>query len=310
MSEQDSQNVIELRSLEVRYGRAKAVDRVSLSVLSGEVYALLGRNGSGKSSLVRCLLGHRQADGGAARLFGSDSFRHRTRLMSRVGVVPEEPDAPPAMSARELARFCARLYPRWDQAGFEARLGRFGISLTRPVGRLSKGQRGQVMLALALAPSPELLVLDDPTLGLDVVARRAVFEDVVGELADRGLTIFITSHELAAVEGVATRVGLLDRGRLVLDEDLEGLKTRVRRIVWSPATAEGARERLEGLLAAMAPRVFAERAWGFEGMVERFDPATFEKLQQDPGTRRAEAHGLGLEEIFVELAGDPAGGEP
>jgi ABC-2 type transport system ATP-binding protein len=130
------------------------------------------------------------------------------------------------MTSRRIAAFCARVYPRWDGRAVEERLRRFEVPPDLPFGRLSKGQKGLVSLALALGHSPELLVLDDPTLGLDVVARRALFEEVVGDLADRGTTVFVTTHDLAGVEGIADRAGFLRAGRLVLDEEMEVLKER------------------------------------------------------------------------------------
>jgi ABC-2 type transport system ATP-binding protein len=196
-----------------------------LAVPRGMVYALLGRNGAGKSSLVRCLLGQQKPTAGSARLFGRDAWAHRAWAMARVGVVPEEPDAPPEMTAAQILAFAARVYARWDAASTRARLARFA-PLDVPFARLSKGQKGAVMLALALGHSPELLVLDDPTLGLDVIARDAVFGEVIGDLADHGTTVFITTHDLAAIERLADRIGILSGGRLALDEDVESLKAR------------------------------------------------------------------------------------
>ena len=221
-------NLIAIEGLTVRYGRRLALDRVSLAVPEGSVYALLGRNGAGKSSLIRCLLGEQKPAAGRALLLGGDAWRERATLLREVGVVPESPEAPPAMTARQLARFCSGLYPRWDGEGLFARLERFGAPADVPFGQLSKGQKGQVSLALALASSPRLLILDDPTLGLDPVARRAVFGELIGELADRGTTVFLTSHDLAGVEGIADRVGVLLDGRLRIDEEMESLKERFR----------------------------------------------------------------------------------
>lgn len=217
---------VDLRGLTVRYGRQLVLDAVSLTVPCGAVYALLGRNGVGKSSLLRCLLGQQKPQGGEARLFGQDAWRFRERLMERVGFVPEEPDAPPELTARELVLFCGRLNLRWDEASVIGRLERFGVPLQTPFRRLSKGQKGAVMLALALGHAPELLLLDDPTLGLDVVARRAVFGELIGELSDRGTTVLVTTHDLAGVEGVADLIGILHQGRLVLEGELEGLKAQ------------------------------------------------------------------------------------
>jgi len=215
---------IETDALTVSYGRTRVVEGLTLAVPRGSVYALLGRNGAGKSSLLRVLLGQRPPAAGRARLLGEDPWTRRTSLMARVGVVPEEPDAPPEMTPTQLSAFCARLQPRWDAAAVAERLRRFEVPANRPIGSLSKGQKGAVMLALALAHSPELLLLDDPTLGLDVVARDAVFQEVIGDLADRGTTVFVSTHDLRAIEGIADHVAILHGGRLALAGALEALK--------------------------------------------------------------------------------------
>jgi ABC-2 type transport system ATP-binding protein len=188
------------------------------------VYALLGRNGAGKSSLLRVLLGQRPAAKGRARLLSEDPWTRRTSLMARVGVVPEDPDAPPEMTPAQLSAFCARLHARWDVPSVAERLRRFEVPADRSFGSLSKGQKGAVMLALALGHSPELLLLDDPTLGLDVIARDAVFREVIGDLADRGTTVFVTTHDLRAIEGIADHVAILHAGRLALAGGMETLK--------------------------------------------------------------------------------------
>lgn len=290
-------NPIVLEGLTVRYGDRVALDSVSLAVAEGAVYALLGRNGAGKSSLVRCLLGEQKPDAGRVSLLGKDVWRERAALLREVGVVPEEPDMPPAMTLRQIARFCSRLYPSWDGAGVEARLKRFGVPADTPFGRLSKGQKAQVSMALALAGSPRLLVLDDPTLGLDAVARKAVFEELIGELADRGTTVFITSHDLAGVERIADRVAVLRQGKLVLDEEMETLKHRFRRLSFPVALTPGEREpRLE----ALAPVAVASRGWGIEAVVANYD----EDRLEGPGKGGPEVSALTLEEIFIALTGE------
>ncbi|HEX6096821.1 MAG TPA: ABC transporter ATP-binding protein [Thermoanaerobaculia bacterium] len=282
---------IAAESVTVRYGRRTAVDGVTLRVPAGSVYALLGRNGAGKSSLVRALLGHLEPELGRVSLFGEDVWEHRARLMQRVGVVAEEADAPTEMRVRDLGWFHAKLYANWRQDAFDERIRRFGVERKARFGNLSKGQKKQVSLALALATSPELLVLDDPTLGLDVVARKSLFEEVIADMADRGITVFITTHDLGAIESIADRVGILKGGQLVLDEELETLRERFRRV------------RFAGAAEALPMRTASARAWGSgtEAIVTNFDGELFEDFR----TRvSAEASALTLEEIFVAVAGE------
>jgi ABC-2 type transport system ATP-binding protein len=293
---------VNLDRLEVCYGAVRAVKQVTLEVAAGTVYALLGRNGAGKSSLIRCLLGQRRPDGGRALLFGVDAWTSRTTLMQRVGVVPEEPDAPPMASVTRLVAFCAALYPGWDGAGVEERLRRFAIPREAPFGRLSKGQKGQVMLTLALGHRPELLVLDDPTLGLDVVARRSLYEEIVGELADRGTTVFLTTHDLAGVEGIADRVGVLADGALVLDEELEALKGRFRRLRFAAREHE---PRLDALGAVAVNR----SDWGVAAVVSRWDDGAVGHWRQAGGVAAEPVvEAMSLEEIFTAMVGGEAGG--
>ncbi len=290
------------RHVTVRYGRVSALEGVTLDVPPGSVYALLGRNGAGKSSLFRCLLGQQKPESGSCFLFGKASWDARAELMRRLGVVPEEPDAPPEMTADDLSRFFGRLYPAWDAASVSGRLGRYRIPASVPFGRLSKGQKGIVQLSLALGSRPDLLALDDPTLGLDPVARRALFEELVGELADRGTTVLLSTHDLEGVERIATHVGLLRDGRLVLDDDLEALKSRFRRIRYSNERTEERTELGTELDGFDAVRVKV-RGWGIEALVSNYEDALFERFREMEGVVDAEAAPLSLEEIFVAVAG-------
>ena len=278
---------VQVTDVTVRYGKRTAVDAVTLAVPVGSVYALLGRNGAGKSSLVRCLVGQLRPDRGIVELFGEDVWKRRAQLMDRVGIVAEEPDAPADMRVGELAAFSAKLYSKWRQPSFDARLQRFEISPRSRFGELSKGQRKQVTLALALAGSPELLILDDPTLGLDVVARKSLFEEVIADMVDHGITVLITTHDLGAVESIADRVGVLRDGRLLLDEELESVKARFRkiRIAGPPDT-----------LACFETK--SARPWGSgtEAVVTNYDPSV--------EMANAEVAPMSLEEIFIALAGE------
>jgi len=289
-------NAIAICDLTVRYGRTLAVDNVALNVAKGSVYALVGRNGAGKSSLVRCLLGEQRPEQGTSMLLGEDAWSRRTALMQRIGVVTEEADAPPEMKVSSIARFCSRLYDRWDQESVETRLRTFGVPMASRFGSLSKGQKKQVSLALALANSPELLVLDDPTLGLDVVARRSLFEEVIGDLTDRGTTMFITTHDLGGVETFADRVGMMENGRLVLDEEVDALKSRFRRIRFAAQPVA---------IDTAVLRTTVMRSWGAgaEAIVSNYDDLAFERMRSASNIGAAEVEAMSLEEIFIAIAG-------
>lgn len=298
--------VLALEAMTVRYGRTTALDSVSLDVLPGSVYALLGRNGAGKTSAVRCLLGQRKPDGGRAFLFGKEVWSSRAKAMAYTGVVPEEPEAPPEMTASQIVWFCSRLYPRWNRAEVDDRLTRFGVPKDVPFGRLSKGQKGMVALALALGPSPRLLVMDDPTLGLDVVARKSFFEELVGELAERATTVFITSHDLRGIEGIASHVGLLKEGRMLVEGEMETLKAQFRRI--RLVAGQGAPEDLRAALADFKVLSYSRLGSAAEAVVDKFEEPAFERLRQAPWALEAEAPALPLEDLFIALVGEENGG--
>jgi len=277
-------------------------------VPAGTVYALLGRNGAGKTSLVQALLGFTPTAAGRVRVLGLDPWRCRADLLRRVGVLAEADDAPPDVSVGELLRFCARVHPRWDGEWAAQRLAGWELAPALAFGRLSRGQRRLVQLVLALGQRPELLVLDDPTLGLDAVARRLLFEELVGELAERGTTVLICTHDLAAVEGLAGRVGILDRGRLLLDEEREALRGRFRCLDLQLSESADLAA-LEGALADLGPLCGRRLGQRLALPVARWDPVRWRALQHRPEVARAlavppeEPAALTLEELFLTLCG-------
>jgi ABC-2 type transport system ATP-binding protein len=292
--------VLSVEELSVRYGRRQAFEGISFAVPRGSVFALLGRNGAGKSTLVRCILGLQRAQRGVVRLFGEDAWESRHRAMARVGVVPEEPDAPPDMTAREILDFCASFSRGWNRAATSARLARFGIPLDVPFAHLSKGQKGAVMLALALGPEPELLVLDDPTLGLDPVIRRALYDELIGELADRGTTVLVTTHDLAGIETIAEGVAILHGQRLVLNEPVEGLLGRFRRIRCGAGTPSFS-------WAPFSALHVTERDWGREAVVANFDEERLARFSAQASVGDVEVDVLSLEDIFLATASGEEG---
>jgi ABC-2 type transport system ATP-binding protein len=299
--------IVKLDGLAVQYGKLTAVDDLSLEVQKGGIYALLGRNGSGKSSTVRCLVGQQRPTAGRARILGFDAWKKRRRAMERVGVVPENPDVPPETTADRVERFMARVTPFWRSAKYFDRLERMHVPRKQSFARLSKGQQRQLALALALASSPRLLVLDDPTLGLDAVARRKLYEELIGELAEREMTVFLTTHDLAGVEGIADRVGIIQNGSLLVNEPIEVLKARYCRLTWA-ATDQVPRQRIEAGLQHLGVVGGAVVAGANEAVVEKFSEFGFDRFRQEAPVDVTRVDSLSLEEIFIALCGREPGG--
>lgn len=222
-----SQMVIQTRNLTRRFAGRPALDDLTLDVAAGGVHALVGRNGAGKSTLFRLLLGFLAPSAGSSRVLGHDSFALPPVVRGRVGCVDESHPLPAWMRVGELEAMQRRLHPGWSDATFREIASLFQLPGEKRVGQLSRGERAGLSLALAVAPGPELLLLDEPTLGLDVVASRAFLEALLFAGQRELGTIFYSSHQMAEVERLADRVLVLDRGALVADASPDELRARV-----------------------------------------------------------------------------------
>lgn len=294
MNNQGSEAVAEFDGVAVRYGKTSVLEGVSFAVPRGSVFSILGRNGAGKSSLLRCLLGLQIPFRGRLRLLGQEPRSGQRALMRRTGVVPEEPDAPSHLTAPELTRLCGSFYEAYDQTAVAAQLKRMKIPAAVPFGSLSRGQKTATMLALALGHRPELLILDDPTLGLDAIAKRTVVDELIETLAVRGVTVIIATHDLATVERFAEHVVILGHHHLVLSEPMESLKHRFRRIRGPKGAAFAGFQAVREI----------DHPWGREAIVSNFSDDRFESWRS--GQEGAEALSLSLEEIFLATAGEEA----
>lgn len=208
-----------------------ALDTLNLRVAEGTVYGLLGRNGAGKTTAIRMLLGMAHPSRGRATLLGEDAARLRSETRARIAYLAEGHPLYRWMTIGQAIAFTRAFYARWNQPLLEQILDHFELSLRRRIRRLSRGQQAQVALALAVATEPELLILDDPTLGLDTVVRRDFLESLIQIIQRRGRTILFSSHILGDVERVADRIGILVDGVLRVDCPTDHFKQSVRKIV-------------------------------------------------------------------------------
>ena len=224
------QNVIRVENL-VKYFDGRCVlDGINLKVPQGCIYGLLGRNGAGKTTIIRILLGLEPPTRGQTFLLGTESSELSAKLHSRIGYVAEGHNLIQNYKVGRLIKLCKDLSVSWNDEFFEQLIEKFRLPTDRRVKELSIGMRAQLNLALAMAIDPELLILDDPTLGLDTVARRQFLELAIDIIQQQGRTILFCSHILSDVERIAERIGILAAGKLVVDCTLEELKTRVKKL--------------------------------------------------------------------------------
>ncbi len=223
-------DVITTAGLSMRFGRRHVLRDVSVRVPNGSVTALLGRNGTGKSTLLRILVGFHHATAGEACVLGLDPRRRGPDVRRRVGYVPERLELPRWMTIRDHFRFLAPFYPTWDAALATDLARRLDLDEKAKVAVLSKGQRAKHALIAALAHRPVVLLLDEPFSGLDPVVRHEVLTAVMGHLRDEGRTVVVVSHSMSDVERVADRLVLIEDGRVRLDAALEDVQRRARRV--------------------------------------------------------------------------------
>src|SRR5437762_6183080 len=216
--------VIDITELTRRFDSKTALDSVSLSMPRGAVYGLVGANGAGKTTLIRHILGLLRAESGSVRVFGLDPVADPVSVRSRIGYLSEENDLPGWMRVDELMRYSRAFYPAWDDAYAEELRRTFALDRAATIKNLSKGQRARAGLLIALAYRPELLVLDEPSSGLDPIVRRDILGAVIRTIADEGRTVLFSSHLLNEVEEVADHVTMIDHGRVVLSAPLDAIK--------------------------------------------------------------------------------------
>jgi ABC-2 type transport system ATP-binding protein len=231
MKPEDNHAVIVMEHVSRHYGAKFALNDVSLEVPRGGVLGLVGTNGAGKTTLIKHILGLLRAQSGTVRVFDLDPVSRAVTVLSRLGYLSEDRDLPPWITVGELLRYTKAFYPGWDTAYAEALRDQFQLSAKSRIRTLSKGELAKAGLLLALAHRPELLVLDEPSSGLDPVVRREMLEAIVRAVGDEGRTVLFSSHLLDEIARVSDRVAMLANGRLVLQGDLQDILETHRRLV-------------------------------------------------------------------------------
>jgi ABC-2 type transport system ATP-binding protein len=284
--------VLEVRGLRRHFGKVPAVDGIDLTVHEGEIYGFLGINGAGKTTTIRALMGIIATEGGTISLLGETTRRTSVAQKRRIGYVSQEQNFYPWMTCHALGKFVGAFYPTWDAAEFARLLSVLEVPSDRRVSELSGGMRAKLALALALAPRPALLILDEPTAGLDPVARREFMQLIVAQARQHQRTTLFSSHLIDEVERCADRVGIIHQGRMRFEGALEDLRRLVRRV------------RLPAGVEFMAPPAFDlwrdEELEGVRTLVLHAEPAAWDALALPPGATIEE---MSLEDQFIACVG-------
>jgi len=223
-------SAIELDGVCWTAAKSFALRDVSLRVPIGSIYGFLGPNGSGKTTTIRTFMGMIKPERGRISVLGHHVPREMKRVLSRVGYVPERPHVYPALTVEEQVRVHASFHEHWDRGWANELLDRLDLDPGRRISKMSKGETGKLLIMLALSQRPELLVLDEPTDGLDPVVRRDVLTAVLDYVSEASATVFISSHLVHELERICDWVGVMDHGRLVAELPMHHFKNGIKRL--------------------------------------------------------------------------------
>ena len=283
--------MLELRNVTKTFGSFKALDDLSMVVPKGTVYGLVGPNGAGKSTAIRCMVGVYRPDCGEITVDGNAVYENPA-LKARIGYIPDDIFYFPAATLEEMRQYYKGIYPDFDDALFERLYEVFNLPRKTPLRRCSKGKQKQAAFHLAICCRPDVLILDEPVDGLDPVMRRQVMSLILADVAERGTTVLISSHNLRELEDVCDHVGIMDHGKMLLEKslaDMQGTTHKLQMVGQPPETLEILHESASGRLHTYIVRGSAAE---IDRAVAAANPVYYDVLP------------LSLEEIFIyELGG-------
>jgi ABC-2 type transport system ATP-binding protein len=292
----DAEPVVAVDHLSRTFRGRKALDDVSFRVERGTVFGLVGENGAGKSTLIKHILGLWRAESGTVRAFGLDPVAEPAAVLGRIGYLSEQPDLPGWMRVDELLRYTQAFYPGWDPRHAERLREQFGLDPTARIKTLSKGQRAKLGLIAAEAHRPDLLLLDEPSSGLDPIVRRDILEAIIRTVTDAGRTVIFSSHLLDEIERASDHLAMLHQGQLRFCAPLEAIKARHRRIVLSFELPQSQPPTVPGAIRVSG----AERMWTVICDASLLDRSA---IARNFGARIAEESPASLDEVFIAHTG-------
>ncbi len=289
--------MIELKNLTKTFDGFTALDGLDMHVQKGSIYGLVGVNGSGKTTLIKHLTGVFRPDSGDVLVDGQPVFDN-IAIHQKLTYIADDLYFFSLYDLKGVAAYYRKLYPNWDQQRYEAMVKQFGLPERKKLSKFSKGMQKQAAFILAMSAMPEVLVLDEPIDGLDPLIRRMVIRDIVEDVAEREMTVLVSSHNLKDMEGLCDCIGIISNGKMLLERDLDDLKSDVHKV--QAVFPEGVRAPLEGLNV-----LFREKRGSVELYIIRGDGERIENQFRAAGPVVFDLLPMTLEEIFIyETGGD------
>ncbi|MCM3571035.1 ABC transporter ATP-binding protein [Neobacillus mesonae] len=289
--------MIEMKHISKRFDRYKALENVNLSIQKGSIYGLIGSNGAGKTTLIKLLAGIYQQDQGEVIIEGAPVYENIS-LKQKVFYIPDQPYVFSHYTTKQMARFYQHCYPNWDEERFEKLAQLFEVNLQKKIDTFSKGWQRQIAFILALSANPEFLILDEPLDGLDPVVRKKVKNLLIHDVAEREMTILISSHNLREVEDICDHIGIIHKGQLVMEKELDELKADIHKV--QVAYRDGVPKQL---LKKLNP-LHTEKRGSVSLFIIRGDEDTIAKQIRETNPVIFDLLPLTLEEIFIYEMGD------
>lgn len=238
--------LIEVRNLTKNYGSLKALDKVDISIPEGRIIGLLGKNGAGKSTLMRCILGFLKFDG-EIDIMGERVNHHKESIHNLIAFIPDVSSLDDRLTVQQTIDYVASLNESWNAVTAGRLLSRSDLPLNQKVGNLSKGMKTKLYLLITLSIDAKILLLDEPTLGLDIVFRKEFFNTIIGEYFDETKTIIISTHQVEEVEQILQDIIFIDEGKIILQEDIAELKNQYS-LISVPSNRKEELEKLNPIL--------------------------------------------------------------
>ncbi|MCI2062881.1 MAG: ABC transporter ATP-binding protein [Eubacteriaceae bacterium] len=288
--------MIEVRNVVKKFDGVKALDGLNITVENGSIYGLVGTNGAGKTTIIKNIMGILKPDSGTIRIGGEPVFEME-EVKGKIGFVSDDLYFFPGYTLKEMGSYYSGVYPRWNNERFTDMTKNFALDMKKKLSSFSKGMQKQAAFILAMSTMPEYLVLDEPIDGLDPIVRLKVWKYIINDVAERRMTVLVSSHNLREMEGYCDHIGIISKGRMVIERDLEDLKSDVHKVqVAFREPQEHAYEDLNVLhyekRGSVDLIIVRDKKEKVEEVIGRYRPAVFDMLP------------LSLEEIFIyELGG-------